>query len=280
MFRTRTAVALAALAILPLAGCDHDRDGGPSHTEPAFQWRGTVPAGGWVRIRDLNGSVRVGQARGAETVITATRRYRGRDPQRVRFVAQPDANGVTACALWGEGGECTAERYENRRSGGSRSWFARLLALGGRRGGGVTVDYVVAVPAGVRIDARTVNGRVIVADATSEVVAHSVNGTVTVGGAGGPVRLQTVNGRVNARLDRLAAGASVELKTVNGSVSAFLPSTVDADVALATTNGRVQSDFPLASPEGGRRSLRGTLGAGGRRIALESVNGSVKLGRL
>jgi hypothetical protein len=279
MFRTRTAVALAALAALPLAGCDHDGDDGPSRSESAFQWRGRVPAGGWVRIRDLNGSVRVGQARGAETVITATRRYRGRNPQTVRFVAQPDANGVTACALWGEGGECTAERYENRRTG-SRSWFARLFALGGRRGGGVTVDYVVAVPAGVRIDARTVNGRVIVADATSEVVAHSVNGTVTVGGAGGPVRLQSVNGRVNARLDRLAAGASVELKTVNGSVSAFLPSAVDAEVALATTNGRVQSDFPLGAPEGSRRSLRGTLGAGGRRVALESVNGSVKLGRL
>ena len=275
MSRTRSVLALVLLAAVPLAGCGSDR--GPTRTESAFQWRGRVPAGGWVRIRDLNGAVRVGRAPGNEVVITATRKYRGRRPQAVRFVAEPDANGVTACALWGDEGECSAERYENGRSS-HRGWFSRIF--NGRRGGNVTVDYVVAVPAGVRIDASTVNGRVIIADATSEVIARSVNGPVTIGGAGGPVSARSVNGRVNARFDQLASGASVELKTVNGSVSALLPPSVDADVALETTNGRVSSDFPLARREGNRRVLRGTLGAGGRRIALESVNGSVKLGRL
>ena len=276
MPRLRSALAAAALAAIPLAGCG-GRDHGPTRTESAFQWRGTVPAGGWVRIRDLNGAVRVGRAPGREVVITATRKYRGRRPQAVRFVAEPDANGVTACALWGDEGECSAERYANSRSS-HRGWFSRIFNE--RRGGNVTVDYVVAVPAGVRIDASTVNGRVIIADATSEVIARSVNGPVTIGGAGGPVSARSVNGRVNARFDQLASGASVELKTVNGSVSALLPSAVDADVALETTNGRVSSDFPLAVREGNRRVLRGTLGAGGRRVALESVNGSVKLGRL
>jgi hypothetical protein len=274
MSRTRSALALAALAAAPLAGCGSDR--GATRTESAFQWRGTVPAGGWVRIRDMNGAVRVGRAPGREAVITATRKYRGRRPQAVRFVAEPDANGVTACALWGDEGECSAERYESSSS--HRGWFSRIF--NGRRGGSVTVDYVVAVPEGVRIDASTVNGRVIIADATSEVIARSVNGPVTIGGVGGPVSARSVNGRVNARFDQLASGASVELKTVNGSVTALLPSSFDADVALQTTNGRVTSDFPLALHEGNRRMLRGTLGAGGRRVALESVNGSVKLGRL
>ena len=271
----RSALALVVLAAAPLAGCGSDR--GPTRTESAFQWRGTVPAGGWVRIRDLNGAVRVGRAPGREAIITATRKYRGRHPQAVRFVAEPDANGVTACALWGDEGECSAERYENGSSS-HRGWFSRIFNR--RRGGNVTVDYVVAVPAGVRIDASTVNGRVIIADATSEVIARSVNGPVTIGGAGGPVSARSVNGRVNARFDQLAAGVSVELKTVNGSVTALLPPSVDADVALQTTNGRATSDFPLAMREGNRRVLRGTLGAGGRRVALESVNGSVKLGRL
>ena len=273
MSRSRSVLALAALAVVPLAGCGSDH--GPTRTESAFQWRGTVPAGGWVRIRDMNGAVRVGRAPGNEAIITATRKYRGRRPQSVRLVAERDANGVTACAVWGGAGECSAERYESRSS--HRGWLSRIFE---RRRGGVTVDYVVAVPAGVRIDASTINGRVTVADATSEVIARSVNGPVTVGGAGGPVRAHSVNGRVNARVDRLASGASLELKTVNGSVTALLPPSVDADVALRTTNGRVTSDFPLASREGNRRVLRGTLGAGGRRVALESVNGSVKLGRL
>jgi hypothetical protein len=272
MTRSRSAIlTLAALAVLPLAGCGHD--GGDARSEHAFRWSGVVPQGGWVRIRDLNGSVRVAHARGNEVVITASRRYRGSRPQAVRFVATPDAEGVTACAIWGEG-TCTAERYESHMTAGS--WFERLF----RKHGSVSVDYVVAVPDGVRVDARTTNGSVTVADATSEVIARTTNGSVTIGSTGGRVSGRTVNGSVRARVDGLPPGASVELKTVNGSVTALLPPHVDADVALETTNGRVKSDFPIAARESSRRALRGTLGAGGQRVSLETVNGSVTLARL
>lgn len=271
MSRPRLALALAVLAVVPLAACGSDH--GSSRSEQAFRWTGTVPQGGWVRIRDLNGSVRVARAPGNEVVITASRRYRGRHPQEVRLVATPDDEGVTACAIWGDGA-CTAERYQSTSRGGG--WFERLF----RKRASVSIDYVVALPAGVRVDARTTNGGVIVADATSEVVARTVNGSVTIGTAGGRVSGRTVNGSVRARVDGLPAGAAVELATVNGSVTALLPPNVDADVALQTVNGRVKSDFPIALREGSRRSLRGTLGAGGRRVSLETVNGSVTLARL
>ncbi|MGZ8467960.1 MAG: DUF4097 family beta strand repeat-containing protein [Gemmatirosa sp.] len=275
MTPTRSArLTLAAVAALPLAACGHGgHDGGDARSEHAFRWSGTVPQGGWVRIRDLNGSVRVARASGSEVVITASRRYRGNRPQEVRFVATPDAEGVTACAIWGEG-TCTAERYESHVSAGSL--FDRLF----NRRSGVSVDYVVAIPAGVRVDAHTTNGGVIVADATSEVVARTTNGSVTIGSTGGRVSGRTVNGSVRARVDGLPAGASLELKSVNGSVTALLPANVDADVALETTNGRVKTDFPIAAREGDRRHLRGTLGAGGQRVSLETVNGSVMLARL
>lgn len=271
MIRPRSALALAALAVVPLAGCGHD-DGAP-RTEPAFRWSGTVPQGGWVRIRDLNGSVRVARAPGSQVVITASRRFRGRRPQEVRLVATPDDDGVTACAIWGSGA-CTAERYQSTSRGGG--WFERLF----RRHASVSVDYLVALPAGVRVDARTTNGGVTIADATSEVIARTTNGSVTIGTSAGRVSGRTVNGSVRARVDGLPPGASVELATVNGSVTALLPPNVDADVALETVNGRVKSDFPIALRDGNRRSLRGTLGAGGRRVSLETVNGSVTLGRL
>lgn len=268
----RPHLALVVLAVAPLVACG-SQEHGRSRTEQAFRWSGTVPQGGWVRIRDLNGSVRVARASGNEVVITASRRYRGRRPQEVRLVATPDDEGVTACAIWGDG-TCTAERYESRVSRGH--WFQRLF----RDRSSVSVDYVVALPAGVRIDARTTNGGVIVADATSEVVARTTNGSVTVGTSGGAVKARTTNGSVRARIDGLPPGASVELASVNGSVTALLPANIDADVALETVNGRVRSDFPIALREGNRRTLRGTLGAGGRRVSLETVNGSATLARL
>jgi hypothetical protein len=229
-----------------------------------------------VRVRDLNGSVRVARAPGSQVVITATRKWRGRNPQEVRFVAERDAEGVTACALWGGGGECSPERYENstRRHGGG--WLERLFF----KRSSVSVDYLVAVPAGVRVDVRTVNGGVTVADVTSEVVARTTNGSITLGTAGGRVSGKTVNGSVRARFDGWRAGGAVELKTVNGSVTALLPADASAEVALETTNGRVKSEFPVAASHGSRRSLRGTLNGGQGRVALETVNGSVTLGRL
>lgn len=263
---------LAALLAVPLAACGSD--GGSERTEQAFRWSGRVPDGGWVRVRDLNGSVRVARAPGSEVVITATRRWRGRTPQEVRFVAEPDEQGITACALWGGGGTCGPDEYGGH--GTSLSWFGRLF----RRPSSVRVDYVVAVPAGVRVDARTVNGGVTVADVTSEVVARTTNGNVTLGAAGDRVRGESVNGSVRAQFDRWPAGATVELKTVNGSVTALLPEATSAEVALQTTNGRVRSEFPVAPSHGDRRSLRGTLNGGQGRIALEAVNGSVTLGRL
>src|SRR6266700_1632529 len=45
-----------------------------------------------------------------------------------------------------------------------------------------------------------------------------------------------------------------------------------------TVNGDVETDFPLmVTGRLGPRSLRGTIGSGGRRLALETVNGSIRL---
>lgn len=276
MSRPRPVRAVAALLALPLVACDSGHEG-RAHSERAFTWSGRVPDGGWVRVRDLNGSVRVARAPGREVIITATKRWRGGRPQAVRFVAEPDARGITACALWGGAGTCTPDAYGSRgERRGRERWFTRLF----RREASVRVDYVVAVPAGVSVDARTTNGSVVVADATSEVVARTVNGSITLGGSGRRMRGETVNGSVRARLDAWPAGAAVALKSVNGSVTALLPDAASAEVALQTTNGRVRSDFAVASTKENRRTLRGTLNGGQGRIALETVNGSVTLGRL
>lgn len=238
-----------------------------------FVWRGAVPPDGWLRIRDLNGSVRVARAPGAEVVVTGTPRARGRRPETVRFAAVPEAGGITICALWGPRAHCTGDGYAGDRR---LRWISRLF--GGRDD--VTVDFVVALPAGVRLDASTVNGGITVADAAGEVRAHTVNGPITVDARGGSLDAGTVNGSVRARLGPLAPGATVALATTNGSVDALVPAALDAEVDLSTVNGRVASDLPLADRSGDRRTLRGTLGAGGSRVALRTVNGSVRLQRM
>ena len=56
------------------------------------------------------------------------------------------------------------------------------------------------------------------------------------------------------------------------------PPKIDADIELSTVNGRFQTDWPVTIT--GRidpRHLRATLGKGGRRIRLSTVNGNVEL---
>jgi DUF4097 and DUF4098 domain-containing protein YvlB len=67
---------------------------------------------------------------------------------------------------------------------------------------------------------------------------------------------------------------------VNGGITIYLPSDFSAEVEAQTVNGDIETDFPLTvSGRFGMRRIRGTIGAGGRRIELETVNGSIRLRR-
>src|SRR5687767_7062663 len=96
--------AAAALLLLPLAACEHG-----AREPDTFSWSRSVPAGEWIRIRNLNGSVRVARAPGSEVHVSATKRYKGGRPERVRFATELEGGGVLVCALWGNGGRCDRE---------------------------------------------------------------------------------------------------------------------------------------------------------------------------
>jgi hypothetical protein len=254
---------LFLLAALTLPAC------GIGGSGDDFAWRGTVPAGQWLRIRNTNGSVLVERARGGEVEVTATTRGRGRT-ERVNFAVVPGRGGTTICALGRRGGACSADDYRYGRTG----WLRGLLSM--RRT--AHVDIVVRLPDDVRIDASTVNGVLAVRSASSDVRAENVNGRVEIASTRGSVRAETVNGSIVARVG--AAGGDVDLETVNGSVAVIVPDALGAELDLETVNGSIRSDLPY-NPNGrvDRRHVRATVGGGGRRIRAETVNGSVQLAR-
>src|SRR5512141_1662465 len=93
----RLAIALVATVALPAAGQARQSDN--------FNWSGKIPAGRWIRVRNLNGGITVGQASGDNVEVTATKRWRRGDPSVVRFDVQkfgPGNESVVICALWGE----------------------------------------------------------------------------------------------------------------------------------------------------------------------------------
>lgn len=264
----RSIFALAVALPLAAAGCD-----ARSHVEPnAFVWTGTVPAGGWLRLRNLNGSVIVEPTTATEASVEGAARWRGRRPP-IRFVQAGSPNDVVICTMYGSDGSCSAQSYE---PGKTRSHGGFPFHIGGD----ASVEYIVHLPAGVRIDASTVVGALRIASSGGDVVAHTVNGSVSVAAPGGAVDAGSVNGAVRFSLDSAAGSGDIHLATVNGSVVAELPAKLDATLDLSNVNGHISSDFPITtSGSNDKHELHGTIGAGGRAVKMTTVNGSVTLHR-
>ena len=276
MRRKISTLALVLGAAVPmLSACTSMRayaQTGRSSDTP-FTWSGTVREGRWVYVRNLNGPVRVEQGTGDKVEVRAEKRWRRGDPEDVKITVRQVGSGggdVLVCALWNDRSTCDEDGYHSHSDG----WWRN------NDHNDVQVEFVVRLPAGVKVDASTVNGGVEIEGATSNVVAHTVNGSIDARSTGGSVTAHTTNGDVmvsSARLD----GDHTEFSTVNGTITVSLPASVNADVEMHTVNGRLSSDFPL-TVEGSfsPRRLHATLGKGGPTLRLSTVNGSIRLRKL
>jgi len=236
----------------------------------AFTWSGKIPEGRWINVHNLNGTVEVQPSTGDKVEVSATRRVRRGDAEYVRFEVKkygPNNQDVVICALWGDTAECDEDGYRDRNRDRR-----------GNRDNEVSVQFYVKVPKGVKVAAHSVNGEVRVEDVAAEVEAASVNGSVVVSTASGPVNARTVNGSVRATMGRFDLDSDLTFASVNGTVIAEFANDLNADVDLSTVNGRFLTDFPVTIT--GRidpRRLRATLGKGGPRIRMSTVNGNVEL---
>ena len=140
------------------------------------------------------------------------------------------------------------------------------------------MKFVVRLPKGVKVDVNTVNGGLDVNGAQSEVEASTVNGRIEVATTSGPVNAHTVNGSVSVRMDALPGDDDLEFSTVNGSVSVEVPSNFAGELVMETVNGSLTTDFPLTiSGKVNPKHIRATVGKGGRRVEMKTVNGSIEL---
>ena len=263
--RTLALGALLLAPALPAAARAQDRQA----QRDAFSMSERIPDGRWIRVRNVNGDVRVRASSSDKVEVTATKSWRRGDPKDVRIEMKKDADGdILICAFWTENATCSETGYESHGDG-DRGW---------RRNNDVAVEFEVRVPRGVKVGAWSVNGGVSVDGVSNEVRAGTVNGSVDAVSTGGPVQASTVNGSVHAIMGRLDGDEDLDFMTVNGTVVAEFAGDIDADIDLATVNGRFQTDWPVTiSGRIDPRHLRATLGKGGRRIRLRTVNGNVEL---
>ena len=241
----------------------------PAQEAADFRWEGAIAAGRTLEVFGINGRIEAAPASGGTASVRATKEAnRGADPEAVTVEVTETAGGVRICAV-----------YPTR--GGGRTSCDDDGIHGRMEDNDVEVNFVVAVPTGVRFHARTVNGGIEASELRGDVRAESVNGGITVFGTG-TVEAETVNGEIDAGIGSDSWSGTLAFETVNGRISVHLPATVGAEVEAETVNGGLTSDFPLTMQAGrswGPRRMEGTIGRGGGRLTLETVNGGIELRR-
>lgn len=233
--------------------------------QDAFPWKGRIAAGKAIEIKGVNGDVRAVAGSG-ETEVTATKTAKRSDPDEVKIVVVEHDAGVTICAVYPSDG-----RRENRCAPGEGGHMSV-------HDNDVQVHFTVKVPAGVAFLGKTVNGEVEAANLASDVNAATVNGSIRIS-TSGYAEATTVNGSIAASMGRANWSDGIEFTTVNGGITLDLPASLSTEVRASTVNGDIVSDFPLTvTGRFGPRRVNGTIGGGGgRRLALTTVNGSIKL---
>jgi len=146
--------------------------------------------------------------------------------------------------------------------------------------GHASVDFTLHVPKGTEVnEISMVNGDVEIANIDGDVEVSSVNGTVSAQRLGGDVDLSTVNGKVSLEAD--SDVDSIKMHSVNGGVYLMLPEKIDARINAGTVHGHIRAPDGLEVEETHftGSSMRGTLGSGGMKVDLNTVNGSIEIRR-
>ena len=230
-----------------------------------FRWHGALAAGKTLEVRGINGDIRASRASGSEAEVTATKRARRSNPDDVEIKVIEDSEGVLICAVYPS--RRSSRPNECRRDGNHNDTDDN----------DVEVTFEVKVPAGVTLEASSVNGNVLARDLPADAALTTVNGDIEVE-AGGVAHATTVNGSIKARLGRADWKDRVDFTTVNGGIAVTLPGNASADLEASTVNGSIDSDFPITIR--GRmnpQTLRGRIGDGGRDLKLTTVNGGITI---
>ena len=271
MYAARTARRFAALTALSLLATAvpapllaQDDDNRPTRREE-FKWSGQIAPGQTVEIKGVNGAIHAEPSTTGQVEVYTLKSGRRSNPRGITIKVVPHGDGVTICSVYpnvedDEPNECLPGRRGRMNT----------------RNNDVKVEFTVRVPSGADLSARTVNGGIEARDLDGRVDVSTVNGSVDFSTQGTGVA-KTVNGSITGKLGRADWTDTLQLETVNGSITLALPAGTDADVDARTVNGRINSSLPLTLQEMTRRSLKGTLGSGGRGLSLGTVNGSITL---
>lgn len=259
------------LAVLAIVVAASSCSSGRNYPPRTFTWTGDVTPGASVIVHNIDGTIAVVPSDDGKVTVDAVIVNAAPSAIVVKQVMSGD-NVVFCTMLSSTGGSCDEGNVRMNTRVSPFSFFSRRHTL--------TVRYTLRVPAGVKVDVQTVNGKIAAQNIAGNVKAETVNGDVIVSTTSGTVNAETVNGSIIASMASLPDSGNVHLETVNGSITSLIPEGIGGRIDLENANGSITANYPNAVPDSAdKHHLRIKLDEGARRVHLETVNGSVNLTR-
>ena len=281
---TVAGVVFTAALVLPLAAM---RPAHPDAPQPVFErvateegeeyrWVSRIDQGQVLDVRGVRGVVQATPSAGSEVEVVVLPRDDGFSGE---VLVTEKEGAVVICLPHPEQPEtCTTD-----------SWHTVEMA------DQAEVDFVARVPEGVHFSGRTLNGNVTVVGLKSDVEALTAEGDIFVQATGrvearaveGDIKLRTasygqartVEGNIHARLGRTDWDGQLPFQSRDGDVTVELPGNAHTDIDLhVEADGHLQTviDLRRHAREKGER-FRGTLGRGGRLLAIHTVAGDITI---
>jgi DUF4097 and DUF4098 domain-containing protein YvlB len=230
-----------------------------------FHWSGKLAANQLLQIKNISGNIEATGENGDTIDVSAVKSGPDRDQVRVEVVQAGE--GVTICAVY-PGSGCTPDGSLHSGGDSHRDIKAK-------------VDFTVRVPRNLRFNVASVNGRIQADNLGRPSKLTTVNGGVDASSSSW-VSATSVNGSIKVAMGSADWDGRLKLSSVNGSVTLDLPAETNADVRFSSVNGNLTSDFSISMQGNfevghGPRTLRGTIGNGGRELDVSTVNGSLNI---
>jgi DUF4097 and DUF4098 domain-containing protein YvlB len=258
MIRKLASLALVVSA-LPLA----------AQRRADFQWANPVSAGSTVSVRNISGDVKVVASTSGRVEVQGFKHGSGRQLDRIRPTVEQTSRGITVCVLYDDATSCNDNNHSSRGRWNDDD------------NGNASIDFEVAVPTNLIVDAGSVSGDVSISGAHGDVTASSVSGDIVLDHLhASSVNANSVSGDVEVNVDELLGRGDFTFHSVSGDVTLSVPRDFGADLSMTTVSGDIDSDFPITLGGDGRmnrRSISARIGAGGRKLDVSTVSGDLRL---
>ena len=237
-----------------------------------FHYEKALSAGSEVSVHNISGDITVIPSTSGKVEVVGVKRGSG-NFDRIRADVQQTSRGIVICVL-----DDNADSYCDER--GMHSNSRNNSRNGDRDWNNVSMNLEIALPANLQMSASSVSGDVSITGATGDVRANSVSGDLKLDRLrASSVSANTVSGDVEVSIQEFTGRGDLKFNTVSGDVTLDLPRQLDVDLSMNTVSGGINSDYAMTLGNGrmNHRNIEARIGAGGRRLDLNTVSGDVKL---